>query len=672
MSGTGPLVSCVIPAGNAEAFVAQAIQSVLDQTYQPLECIVVDDGSTDGTARILERFGRRIRVVRQSNRGVSAARNAGARAAAGDFVAFLDADDLWDPTKTERQMARFAAEPGLGLVYCALRRVDESGSRLSSPAAPDPATALRQTLLLEPPFVSVAQTGVVPRTVFLASGGFDERLSVAADSDLTWRLACAHPIAAVAEPLASYRCHPAQMHLDRAAFERDTKRMFDKAFRSPELPLDLRALERRARTNLSLALVLAHGPESRARALTSLAEAMRLSPWQCTRWVGAFTSVWLLRLVRRRLDVRSGTEREVVFFMPTASPLLRRNGPQAAAGAETQMFTLAAELARRGRAVGMVAFAGDGELSAQVAGVDVIPLSRPHIQVPILRTLLFYARTTATLRRTPGATFVQMGSGIFTVLTAVPARLLGRRFVYATAGLLDFERGGSHRGWVGRLVDLSIRRADALIVQSDEQIRLCRPRFGREPLLIKSIAPSRRLRTAEPEAFLWIGRSIAHKQPLAYIRLARAVPEARFRMIAVDPADADGESMAAELLHAASHTPNLELLAPRPQAALAPLIERAVAIVSTSRSEGMPNVFLEGWSQGVPALALHHDPDGVIERDRLGEFAAGSPEQLAVLARAMWLRRTDQAELGARCQDYVRREHSLDRVADRWLDALQP
>src|SRR3954470_1810603 len=117
-------VSVIIPTYNYARYLPQAIDSALGQTHAPLEVIVVDDGSTDDTPRVLEAYASRIRVIRQANQGAGAARNAGIAAARGEYVAFLDSDDLWRRDKLELQLARFREEPDLGLVHAGVETVD--------------------------------------------------------------------------------------------------------------------------------------------------------------------------------------------------------------------------------------------------------------------------------------------------------------------------------------------------------------------------------------------------------------------------------------------------------------------------------------------------------------------------------------------------------------------
>jgi glycosyltransferase involved in cell wall biosynthesis len=111
-----PLISCIVPVYNGERYLGETLDSILAQTHSPVEVIVVNDGSTDGTASVAARYGDRIRYLQQLNAGPATARNLGLAAAQGEFIAFLDADDLWHVEKLERQMARFHACPELG--YC--------------------------------------------------------------------------------------------------------------------------------------------------------------------------------------------------------------------------------------------------------------------------------------------------------------------------------------------------------------------------------------------------------------------------------------------------------------------------------------------------------------------------------------------------------------------------
>jgi glycosyltransferase involved in cell wall biosynthesis len=113
---TSPLISCIVPVFNGERYLGETLESILAQTHRPIEIIVVHDGSTDGTARVTAGYDERVRYLKQDNAGPAAARNLGLDAARGDFVAFLDADDLWHAEKLERQMACFETRPELD--YC--------------------------------------------------------------------------------------------------------------------------------------------------------------------------------------------------------------------------------------------------------------------------------------------------------------------------------------------------------------------------------------------------------------------------------------------------------------------------------------------------------------------------------------------------------------------------
>lgn len=252
-----PLVTAVIPAYNAERFLADAIASVLDQTYPHIECVVVDDGSTDGTIAVAERFMSQIRLVSTPNEGVSAARNKGAAAGSGPLLAFLDADDLWLPKKIERQVDEMQRRDDLAMTYTGVFLVDEDLDFRGRIGPPPPVAALRNTLLMEPPILMTV-TYLIRRTVFEAEGGFDGSLSTSADCDFSCRVALRHPIGVIDAPLHLYRLHPGQMHRDLDTTERDMKRVFSKLYSENTLPSDLRRTHNRAYANLYVSLAGAH------------------------------------------------------------------------------------------------------------------------------------------------------------------------------------------------------------------------------------------------------------------------------------------------------------------------------------------------------------------------------------------------------------------------------
>jgi glycosyltransferase involved in cell wall biosynthesis len=122
-----PLVSVIIPTYNSADYIEEALQSVFEQTFQDFEIIVIDDGSTDGTGEVLKKYGDRISYLFQENNGPSSARNRGIRAARGEYIAFLDADDLWVSTKLEKQVSLFLQRKGLGMVTTGACSFDEKG-----------------------------------------------------------------------------------------------------------------------------------------------------------------------------------------------------------------------------------------------------------------------------------------------------------------------------------------------------------------------------------------------------------------------------------------------------------------------------------------------------------------------------------------------------------------
>ena len=205
-----PRVSVIVPTYNSARYLPEAIDSVLGQTYRDFEIIVVDDGSTDNTQGVLARYAEQIRVVRQSNQGSAAARNAGILAARGEFIAFLDADDLWLPQKLERQMPLFDERPEIGWVYSDYREFGESGLSAQSfferqSLCPPPEG--RVLLALARDCITSTITVVIRASCLQEAGLFDRTFRRAQDYDMWLRLAARFPVGCVDDVLALYRQH---------------------------------------------------------------------------------------------------------------------------------------------------------------------------------------------------------------------------------------------------------------------------------------------------------------------------------------------------------------------------------------------------------------------------------------------------------------------------------
>lgn len=215
-----PLVSVVIPTHNREDFIASAIDSVLGQAYQNIDIVVVDDGSTDGTVRVLSRFADRITVVSQTASGPGAARNAGVRRSTGDFVAFLDSDDMWLPGKLQRQMKLFS-DPNVGMVGCGERGIDLSGNLLYE--SPGRGEISFEALTLRCANMPGGTSGLIVRRELLEKHGlFDPSLPRSQDWDLMLRLARTTTVSSVREVGVVRRVHTlprpnASLELSRAA-----------------------------------------------------------------------------------------------------------------------------------------------------------------------------------------------------------------------------------------------------------------------------------------------------------------------------------------------------------------------------------------------------------------------------------------------------------------------
>ena len=212
MSEPFPTVSVLVPCYNAEPYLRQALDSVAAQTLPPLECIVVDDGSTDASAEIAAEYGPPFRLIRQANQGRAAANNRALAEVRGELVMFLDADDFWLPEMIEAQVQTIV-RTGAAMAYCPAIRCDQAGVDLPDQVArPLPENCLPELLRAN----RLNGCGACVRTDVLRQvGGFDGRFWPGDDYHLWLRIAVNHRIAYQPRPLGRYRYYGGQASAER-------------------------------------------------------------------------------------------------------------------------------------------------------------------------------------------------------------------------------------------------------------------------------------------------------------------------------------------------------------------------------------------------------------------------------------------------------------------------
>jgi glycosyltransferase involved in cell wall biosynthesis len=298
-----PEVSVIIPAYNASRTIGTTIESVLAQTFTDFELLVIDDGSQDDTADVVSSVADpRVRCISTENGGVSVARNRGLDLAAGSYVAFLDADDAWRPTKLERQHLAMRETPDVGLCFASAELVDDD----LRPIGMDPAVArsnYTEALLLEGNIVAGGGSAVMARTsVVEQAGRFDTALSQCADWELWLRMSVMTRFLPLHETLVLYRAAPGTMSSDPELLERDTFALLDK-FYADSASAAYAVVRKRAYANHFMVCAGTYLHARRLRdSLRCVAAGLRSDPRTVSRLV-SFPARWADR-ARRRVQGR--------------------------------------------------------------------------------------------------------------------------------------------------------------------------------------------------------------------------------------------------------------------------------------------------------------------------------------------------------------------------------
>lgn len=306
---TGALVSVVIPTYNRANLITDALDSIVAQTYRPIEIVVADDGSKDDTASVIERWRERpknqtvaLRYVVQENRGQNPARNFGILNATGEYVTFLDSDDCYLPEKIAKEMARMD-DPEVGAVYCGIVNVDIATGEREVVRHAYPEGRLFRRLLVKD-ITNPTSTYLVRKAVLDHVGIYDEAMSGRTDWEMTLRMARHYKIAAVPEPLVEFRAHPGprtaanrQREIEGFGYIR-RKYAADVA----ALPFGERRLAHSAYYR-RMGRVHLHGNLSRRKALTYYLAAVANGPSEFDNWA-ALAGFFMPKALRRGLHTR--------------------------------------------------------------------------------------------------------------------------------------------------------------------------------------------------------------------------------------------------------------------------------------------------------------------------------------------------------------------------------
>ncbi|WP_020482957.1 glycosyltransferase family 2 protein [Methylomonas sp. MK1] len=218
-----PLISIIIPVYNSEKYLEEALQSALSQTYNNIEIIAVNDGSTDSSQDILKKYADSIKILSQPNLGASAARNLGVSVSSGDILAFLDSDDIWDKNKLERQLEVLENHPEAIGLYSDVRYIDAQGNLIKATDAYR--TGWCSGNILEPLLFGKGVFGFSPSLViirrknFELAGGFPEDVRQYEDYGLWLKLSLQGPFLYLIDTLSSYRRHPASLTASKQVHE---------------------------------------------------------------------------------------------------------------------------------------------------------------------------------------------------------------------------------------------------------------------------------------------------------------------------------------------------------------------------------------------------------------------------------------------------------------------
>jgi glycosyltransferase involved in cell wall biosynthesis len=355
----------------------------------------------------------------------------------------------------------------------------------------------------------------------------------------------------------------------------------------------------------------------------------------------------------------------ICFVALFAFPLLARDRRyQVIGGAELQQVSIARALAKRGYAVSMICHDFGQPEQIEIDGINVFRACRLDEGIPVLR--FFWPRLTSIWRCMAEANsdiYYQRAASMLTGVVAEFCRRNGRKSIFAVAGNPDLDRNTprirfKRDRW---LFEYGLRRTDRIIVQNEEQARLCQQNFGRSATWIPSFyAPPDDRGNSRRGVVLWVSTIRRVKRPELFLDLARACPTHQFRM--VGGAGIGEEKFFESIRSRAGTIPNLEFMGFIPYPEVERDFDDASVVVNTSDSEGFPNTFLQAWARGVPTVSF------VDSGARMNGVAVGcqvgSIEEMTACISRLLLDEAERSRLGATCRQYYESSHASDLVLE--------
>lgn len=312
-----PLVSIVIPTYNGGDYLVKTLESALAQDYPNTEIIVVDDGSPMDIASLVRVFGSQVTLLSQPNSGPGAARNLGARASKGEFIAFLDHDDLWAPSKISEQASMLIKNPDCGLVYCYPSLIDEGGVKIENTAPSHfPSGSVLEDFIKRNRITTFSAV-MVRTSAFFEVGGIDESQDILTcdDYDLWLKLAACFQVEFVPGPLVFYRIHPGnllnnhQVNLDAHLKVMQKCRHLIRGNESLSRGFDAEKAiaENELKCYRKFGFLFHHNfPNSNTAARNAFKEVLKRSPFEGRSWVYFFFTFQPFVLLRKIKRGRAG------------------------------------------------------------------------------------------------------------------------------------------------------------------------------------------------------------------------------------------------------------------------------------------------------------------------------------------------------------------------------